>query len=132
MVDLVISVGLPPRLLAPNERSHWGKRLRAKNFYKEHVARCALTKRPRRPMQSADVTLKFYFPDRRGLANDPDNLLAQMKYAFDALVGVRVLAGDNQLTHQPVERYVDRENPRVEIHLKPEHVPVLAQQGAKR
>jgi Holliday junction resolvase RusA-like endonuclease len=124
MADLVISVGLPPRILSPNERPHPLARRRAKNLYKEHVARSALAKRPRRPMQSADVTLKFYFPDRRGLANDPDNLLAQMKYAFDALVGVHVLAGDNQLQHQPVERYVDRENPRVEIH--------LSQQGEKR
>ena len=64
-------------------------------------------------MRVARVTSKFFFRDRR--RRDRDNLLASLKPAFDGIADARVVTNDSGMIHMPVEQYVDRPDPRVEI-----------------
>ena len=64
-------------------------------------------------MHAAKVTARFFFRTRR--RRDRDNLLASLKPAFDGIADARVVANDAGMIHMPVEQYVDRTDPRVEI-----------------
>ncbi len=61
----------------------------------------------------ARSTCVFYFKDKRW--HDPDGLLSMLKSAFDGIVDSGLLADDRDLSHDPVERLVDKANPRVTI-----------------
>ena len=110
---LVIVLPLPPRELSPNARPHWGAKGRAVRRYRETAYLSSLAGRPGRPMQAAKVTARFFFRTRR--RRDRDNLLASLKAAFDGIADARVVANDAGMIHMPVEQYVDRIDPRVEI-----------------
>jgi len=64
-------------------------------------------------MRLARVTARFFFRNRR--RRDRDNLLASLKPAFDGLADAGVVGNDSGMVHMPVEQYVDRTNPRVEL-----------------
>jgi hypothetical protein len=64
-------------------------------------------------MRAAKVTARFFFRTRR--RRDRDNLLASLKPAFGGIADARVVANDSGMIHMPVEQYVDRTDPRVEI-----------------
>jgi len=59
------------------------------------------------------VTARFFFKTRR--RRDRDNLLASLKAAFDGLADAGLVADDSGLIHMPVEQYIDRADPRVEL-----------------
>jgi len=109
----VIVLPLPSRELSPNARPHWAAKARAVRRYRETAYLSALASRPARPMRAAKVTARFFFRSRR--RRDRDNLLASLKPAFDGLADARVVADDAGMVHMPVEQYVDRRNPRVEL-----------------
>lgn len=67
------------------------------------------------PWRSATTQATFYHKDSR--RRDRDNLLASIKAGFDGLRDAGLLIDDDELTHLPVVREVDRSNPRVEIEL---------------
>ena len=113
---IVITLRLPPRELSPNGRPGWAPKARAVRRYRETAHLLALAARPGRPMERARVTAKFYFVDRR--QRDPDNLLASLKSAIDGLVDAHVVGNDANMVHMPIEQYVDRANPRVEIEVQ--------------
>jgi crossover junction endodeoxyribonuclease RusA len=108
---MVIVLPLPPRELSPNARPHYMAKARAVKRYRETAHLLALAERPGRPMSTARVTARFFFRTRR--RRDRDNLLASLKPAFDA--DARVVTNDAGMIHMPVEQYVDRIAPRVEI-----------------
>jgi Holliday junction resolvase RusA-like endonuclease len=110
---MVIVLPLPPRELSPNARPHYMAKARAVKRYRETAYLLALAERPARPMQAARVTSHFFFRTRR--RRDRDNLLASLKPAFDGIADARVVANDAGMIHMPVEQYVDRIDPRVEI-----------------
>jgi len=112
-LPMVIVLPLPPRELSPNARPHWAVKARAIRQYRETAYLSALAVRPARPWQTAKVTACFFFRTRR--RRDRDNLLASLKAAFDGIADARVVANDAGMIHMPVEQYVDRKNPRVEI-----------------
>ena len=109
----VIVLPLPPRELSPNARPHWAAKARAVKHYREAAYLSSLAERPARPMHAARVTARFFFRNRR--RRDRDNLLASLKPAFDGIADARVVANDAGMIHMPVEQYVDRTDPRVEI-----------------
>ena len=59
------------------------------------------------------MTARFFFKTRR--RRDRDNLLASLKAAFDGLADAGLVADDSGLIHMPVEQYIDRADPRVEL-----------------
>lgn len=67
-------------------------------------------------VREATIQLR-YFVKRR---NDPDNLIAWAKVAIDSLKVARVLADDDRVSYPPVEQFVDRDNPRLELVITPE------------
>jgi len=111
--SMVIVLPLPPRELSPNVRPHWAAKARAVRRYREAAYLSALAERPARPLQAARVTSRFFFCNRR--RRDRDNLLASLKPAFDGIADARMVANDAGMIHMPVEQYVDRTDPRVEI-----------------
>ena len=112
-LSMVIILPLPPRELSPNARPHWAAKARAVKRYRQTAWLCALAVRPSEPIQTARVTSRFFFRNRR--RRDRDNLLASLKPAFDGIAGARVVTNDSGMTHMPVEQYLDRTDPRVEI-----------------
>jgi len=113
---VVVVLPLPPRELSPNARPHWAAKARAVRWYRETAYLCSLAERPGRPMRVARVTSKFFFRTRR--RRDRDNLLASLKPAFDGIADARVVTNDSGMIHMPVEQYVDRVDPRVEITME--------------
>ena len=111
--SVVIVLPLPPRELSPNARPHWAAKARAIKRYRQTAWLCALAVRPSQPVQVARVTSRFFFRTLR--RRDRDNLLASLKPAFDGIADARVVANDAGMIHMPVEQYVDRADPRVEI-----------------
>ncbi|MBE3099905.1 MAG: RusA family crossover junction endodeoxyribonuclease [Planctomycetes bacterium] len=110
---MVIVLPLPSRELSPNARPHYMAKARAVKRYRETAYLLALAERPARPMHAAKVTARFFFSTRR--RRDRDNLLASLKPAFDSIADARVVTNDAGMIHMPVEQYVDRTDPRVEI-----------------
>lgn len=108
-----VTLPLPPKELSPNARVHWAARATATRRYREAAYLLALPSRPRRPMQVARVTARFFFKTRR--RRDRDNLLASLKPAFDGLADAGLVADDSGLIHMPVEQHIDRTDPRVEL-----------------
>ncbi|MBM4019810.1 MAG: endodeoxyribonuclease RusA [Planctomycetes bacterium] len=110
---MVIVLPLPPRELSPNARPHYMAKARAVKRYRETAYLSSLAVRLVRPMQAAKVTARFFFRTCRH--RDRDNLLASLKPAFDGIADARVVGNDAGMIHMPVEQYVDRADPRVEI-----------------
>jgi len=113
---ILVVLPLPPRQLQPNARPHWTAKAGAVKRYRQIAWLSALAVRPRQAMLTARVTAKFYFADRR--QRDPDNLLASLKAGFDGLVDGGVIGDDRDFIHMPIEQYVDRARPRVEIEVE--------------
>lgn len=110
---LVVVLPLPPRELSPNARPHWAAKARAVKLYREMAYLLSLAERRARPLRAAKVTARFFFRTQR--RRDRDNLLASLKPAFDGIADARVVTNDAGMIHIPVEQYVDRTDPRVEI-----------------
>jgi Holliday junction resolvase RusA-like endonuclease len=123
---LLIVLDLPPKELSPNytvgsRPARLGKAAKIK-AYRRHACEeaqvaCAqsLDTTHGMPWEAATVQATFYFAQNR--RRDADNLLASLKAAFDGLRDSGVLADDDQLTHLPVQRRVDKVRPRVQLFI---------------
>lgn len=120
MTTYTLVLPLPPRALHPNSRPCWQAKAAAKSKYRETCAMiAALDLRfgsELEHVREATIQLR-YFVKRR---NDPDNLIAWAKVAIDSLKVARVLADDDRVSYPPVEQFVDRDNPRLELVITPE------------
>lgn len=115
-----LTLPLPPRELSPNARTHWARKARSVAAYRlcaETMARKVVRASQRSRWDRAEVRTTFYLPDRR--RRDRDNLMASMKAAWDGLVDAEILSDDRGLVQYPPVLEVDRENPRVEIEVRP-------------
>lgn len=112
----VVVLPLPPRELSPNSRSHWRVKARHVKEYR-HRARYEtaflLSKKP--PLDAVRIEARFFFRDKR--RRDRDNLLASLKSAFDGIADAGLVRNDSDITHLPVVIDVDRNEPRVELHV---------------
>lgn len=113
--SVTITLPLPPRELSPNSRCHWSAKARAVHRYR---AAACLAMRIATHFEvlgwaRATVAIRYWFGDRR--RRDADNLLAQLKAAFDGIADAGLIVNDSGLTYLPVEVGVDRGRERVEI-----------------
>lgn len=119
---LVIVAPLPPKMLNPNARSAWQKKMTQVKKYRRDVGFAAVDARNRadqkQPFALARITLKYYF--RTKGARDDDNLIAWAKAGIDALQDAKIVKNDRCLKQQPPEQYFDPKDPRLEIHLEGE------------
>ncbi len=128
----IITIGIPPATLSPNARSHWAAVAQAKKALRRTVAGVVAVQHNdimEAGWESATIQYHFFFGDAR--KRDDDNFAARMKSARDALgppsrnkhgeingAGVGVVADDCGFTQLPTVMDIDRENPRVEIHIE--------------
>lgn len=120
MTEMVsVCLPLPHRHLSPNARVHWAKKARTVKAYRETAWALTLQAQglSRKNWTEATAKATFYFPDKR--RRDRDNLLAMLKPAFDGMTDADLLVDDAGLRHEPLEIGVDKNNPRVMIHVWP-------------
>ena len=128
---LTLRLPYPPRELLPNNarRQHWGDRARAAADLRERTAyetrQQIASLDLRLPFEYVDVTLQWFAPDMR--FGDRDGLLSASKAVLDALQppsdkpGAGVIRDDTDkgvrhILLLPTE--CDRDDPRVEVHIK--------------
>lgn len=115
-----LSLPFPPRAVSPNSRGHWRKGHHAAREYRNACfvqAAKQLRASQRHAWERATAEATVYVPDLR--RRDRDNLAASLKALWDGLVDAGVLADDYGLRHEPLKVEMDRENPRVEVVLRP-------------
>lgn len=103
-----ITLGLPPRELSPNVRANWPAKARATRKYREYAWAVTLSKIGRRiapQWKRATVQATFFFQTKR--RHDKDNLLANLKPAFDGIADAGLVENDAGLIHLPVEIVVE-------------------------
>ncbi len=85
---------LPPRVLSPNARVHWGTRAEAHRLERDEVYLRAFSLwHHQEPMARARVSYEFHV--KSGRIRDFDNLLAACKPIPDGLVEAGVLRDDS-------------------------------------
>lgn len=109
------SLPLPSKTLNPNTHCHWKKKAKAVKAARELAHGIALKVGWRPRLDKAAVECRWFFKDRR--RRDQDNLSASLKAYWDGLVDAGVFSDDSGLVHLPALVDVDKENPRVEIHV---------------
>ena len=111
-----IVLPLPHKHLSPNARPHWRAKAKATKAARwtsnlealEAHGSCTPPK-----WKSATVLIRAYFKDKR--KRDKDNIQASCKAYFDGLADAGLIDNDSGLTHLPMEVYVDKANPRLEL-----------------
>lgn len=112
-----IRMPIPPRTLSPNGRPHHMAKAKDKKIQREAAcAQCliALDGTPAPQWKLAHVYVYFYAKDRRGV-QDGDNILASLKSAFDGIADAGIVSNDRNFVYWPIDRNIDKANPRVEI-----------------
>ena len=135
MTTHIITIGIPPAELSANSNAHWGTIAPLKKELRRKVVDTITLLHPEllgAMWESATIEYRFYFGMVRN--RDDDNADSRMKSARDALspttywksgkragqvccLGAGVIVDDSVLTELPTTLDIDRENPRVEIHL---------------
>lgn len=118
--DIVLELRLPPSSLRGNSRSHWAKRHRDfKKLKLEVVAEILSQGIKEIAWKKANTSAIFYFADRRGKQNDPDNLSSSLKAVWDGLQAAGVIDNDRNLDHWPIQIGIDHDRPRLVISIWP-------------
>ena len=116
--EIAFSVSIPAQPLWPNARPHHHTKAKATKVARHAAAvecAAAMACDDSFPWPSAFVRCTFYFGDAR--TRDRDNCLAAMKAVFDGMADAGLIENDSELTHLPVERSIDRANPRVDLRV---------------
>lgn len=100
MLTLTMHIPPPARALEPNARVNWRTLAKAKARGKEiayYVALEALDGRdpPRWPL--AEVRVRWFVRDKRGLTRDRDNCIASLKATFDGIAAAGIVENDRGL-----------------------------------
>ena len=118
--DIVLELPLPPSSLRGNSRSHWAKKNRDFKNLKTHVVAEVISQDIREiGWRQANTSAVFFFADRRGYKNDPDNLSSSLKAVWDGLQSSGVIDNDRNFTHWPIQIDVDRDRPRLVVCIWP-------------
>tara|TARA_R100000152_G_C6782033_1_gene218069 strand:- start:332 stop:706 length:375 start_codon:yes stop_codon:yes gene_type:complete len=119
---IVIVTKIPSAALSANSRKHWRVKHKASKSIKESTAKIVEREieiqKPKGLRWHAIVLEAIYYHhvNRR---RDPDNLVALLKYPIDGLVLGGLLLDDDLITLKPVVKRIDKENPRLELHIEP-------------
>tara|TARA_R110000824_G_scaffold190006_2_gene371398 strand:+ start:4026 stop:4406 length:381 start_codon:yes stop_codon:yes gene_type:complete len=120
MADTVkVITKIPSAALSANSRSHWRVKHKASKAVKKATAAgvqiaILLDGKPdSMPWHVVELEATFYHNCKR--RRDPDNLVALLKYPIDGLVLGGLLIDDDMITLKPVNRLIDKDNPRLEL-----------------
>lgn len=117
---ITITLPIPPVAVRPNGRSHWRAKAKAVKAMRDRAYAYTLVELCGDTPPGwvhARVLIDWYHPTKRLL--DRDNIIGSCKAYLDGIVSAGVLADDNGVTLEPVGRFVDKDNPRVEITVTP-------------
>ena len=118
-----ITLPLPPACLSPNARVHWAAKAKAAKTMRELACLNAKAwcneNENTYPWREATMQLTFYF--KTAARRDPDNCLSSCKSVIDGIVDAGVLLDDDMITHLPVVRMKDKDNPRLEMEISNGH-----------
>ena len=112
---------IPSAALSPNSRSHWRVKHKASKAVKQATAAGVqiafqLDGEPEDlPWHEVELQATYYHNCKR--RRDPDNLIALLKYPIDGLVLGGLLIDDDMITLKPVNRLIDKDNPRLELQI---------------
>lgn len=110
----IVLKGIPPSLNATAGRNNVWEYRRDKAMWTQAVYNACKSNenRPTQPFEYAEVTITYYFADRR--RHDADNYAG--KYLLDGLTAAGVIVDDDlkHITTKIVGEY-DKANPRTEI-----------------
>jgi Holliday junction resolvase RusA-like endonuclease len=111
---------IPSAALSPNSRKHWRVKHAASKSIKKttaagvYIALSLLEALPEDlPWHEVELQATYFHSMKR--RRDPDNLIGLLKYPIDALVVAGLLVDDDMITIKPVNRLIDRDNPRLEL-----------------
>ncbi|WP_425447761.1 RusA family crossover junction endodeoxyribonuclease [Dethiothermospora halolimnae] len=95
---------------------HYRKRAKEKKRWGEMVHWIARPKKPKEPIEKAEITVIYYFKINR--RHDFDNYIP--KFILDGLVDVGIIKDDDlkHLNNINIIQKVDRQNPRTEVVIK--------------
>jgi hypothetical protein len=123
---LIVTLPLPPKELYPNARPHHMALARHKAKYRgdaKLAAMCDIANQRGNygslPFTKATMQATFYKRDKRGLMADGDGSLSALKAGIDGIADANVVDNDRHVQHLPVKFQIDKNNPRVEIEIKP-------------
>ncbi len=117
-MTLAITLPIPDRGLSPNARKHF----MAKAKLVKNARTAAMVEvlsivpggwKPR--WRFATVRIQWFTHTKR--RPDADNCLSSLKPAMDGIADSGLLDNDRGLRFEPIEFAVDRENPRIVIHI---------------
>ena len=112
---------IPSAALSPNSRSHWRVKHKASKAVKQATAAGVqiafqLDGEPEDlPWHEVELQATYYHSCKR--RRDPDNLGALLKYPIDGRVLGGLLIDDDMITLKPVNRLIDKDNPRLELQI---------------
>jgi hypothetical protein len=106
----MLRLEMPPTSLRGNTRSHWAQKHRDFRRVKDQAyAEVLVANAMGLGWRRAETRAMFVFSDRRGMANDPDNLAFSLKAVWDGAKSAGLIQDDNLLVHMPIERCVGKE-----------------------
>ena len=113
-----LTVSIPDPCLNPNKKAHWAKEGKARKKSKEDAYFVCLGSQLAGMLwDTASTDIVYYHNCVR--VRDGDNHLAMLKGVFDGFAAAFVVKNDSGFRHNPVQFKIDKENPRVEITIKP-------------
>jgi Holliday junction resolvase RusA-like endonuclease len=119
--SIVVTVGIPHRVLSPNARCHWAIKMKATRRARVEswaAVQIAMHERGIHAGKWPEVDCQVIWYAKTERRRDRDNCLASLKPTFDGLVDGGLLDDDSGITHLPMIIDTDRKNPRVELHIK--------------
>lgn len=115
---MTISLPLPDRRLSPNARGHWSKGHKASKAAKQHAYLATKNALQGKPSPAVSrYKLAFFFKVTR--RRDDDNFSACCKYYRDGIAAALGIDDTDLRQCEAPEMRIDRDNPRLEIHLLP-------------
>ena len=121
--SIIIVVPLPPHELNPNGRAHWAAKARAVKLARKQAHDAAMMVLLKDwgdgglPWKRASLRAVFYFPDKRGLKSDTDNLIASLKATADGIADAGVIENDRGFAWMTLAKCIDPETPRVVLEI---------------
>lgn len=122
MTSLTITIPHPPKECRPNgQHGHWAKKSEAKKAYRgvSHLA-CIAALRGRMPERWRQAKVQVIAYTKTAQHQDPDNLIASLKAAFDGIADAQIVANDKGLWPERPVILKDPVNPRIELTITEE------------
>lgn len=122
MVNLIVTLPLPPRSLSPNSRGHWATKARAVGNYRADARLATLSAlHDAREVCAWDAaSIEPHFYHRANRKRDGDNATASLKAGFDGAVDAGLVKDDCNIRHLPAVFHIDKLHPRVELWITQE------------